>query len=87
MHHKQAGTPGASVSRSVDLSLLIFLTKMRTSSQFTKIGVPLIVVSFLIAVAIILAIALSKAVKEPTTKGKFISPGTGFDLAEFHWVH
>lgn len=63
---------------------------MRTSSQFTKIGIPLIVVSFLIAVAIILAIALSKEVKEPTTKGKFISsgrrPGTGFDLAEFHWV-
>lgn len=46
---------------------------MRTSLQFTKIGIPLIVLSLLVAVAIILAIVLSKEVKEPTTKGKFIS--------------
>ena len=52
---------------------------MRTSSQFTKIGIPLIVVSFLVAVAIILAIVLSKEVKEPTTKGELIS-SQGRDL-------
>lgn len=52
---------------------------MSTSSQFTKIGIPLIVVSFLVAVAIILAIVLSKGVEEPTTKGKFIS-SRGRDL-------
>lgn len=46
---------------------------MRTSLQFTKIGIPLIVLSLLVAVAIILIIVLSKEVKEPTTKGKFIS--------------
>jgi len=46
---------------------------MRTSLQFTKIGIPLIVLSLLVAVAIILAIVLSKEVKEPTRKGKFIS--------------
>ena len=61
---------------------------MRTSSQFTKIGIPLIVVSFLVAVAIILTIVLSKKMEEPITKGKFISfLGTRFGLAGFLWVH
>ena len=41
---------------------------MRTRSQFAKIGVPLIVVSVLVGVAIILAVALSK---KSSTKGKF----------------
>ena len=45
---------------------------MRPNSQFIKFGIPLIVVSVLVAVAIILAIVLSKEVEEPTTKGKFI---------------
>ncbi|XP_020601798.1 prolyl endopeptidase FAP-like [Orbicella faveolata] len=54
---------------------------MRTSSQFTKIGIPLIVVSFLVAVAIILAIVLSKEGKGLTTKGKQETSGKlyGFD--------
>lgn len=67
------------MSRSVELSSFIFLIKMRTSSQFTKIGIPLIVVSFLVAVAIILAIVLSKEGKGLTTKGKLIS-SRGRDL-------
>ena len=45
---------------------------MRTNSQFIKFGIPLIVVSVLVAIAIILAIVLSKEVEETTTKGKFI---------------
>ena len=73
LRHRQLRTPaGVSVSRSVELSSLDFLDKMRTSSQFTKIGIPLIVVSFLVAVAIILTIVLSKGMEEPITKGKFI---------------
>ena len=68
------GNPSWCIGQSiVELSSLNILNKMRTSSQFTKIGIPLIVVSFLVAVAIILAIVLSKEVEEPIAKGKFIS--------------
>ena len=45
---------------------------MRTSSQFAKVGVPLVVVSVLLAVALILAIALSKKSETEDTKGEFI---------------
>ena len=40
--------------------------------QFAKVGVPLVVVSVLLAVALILAIALSKKSETEDTKGEFI---------------
>jgi len=48
---------------------------MRTHSQFAKIGIPLIVVSVLVAVALILAVTLSKKPEKNDTKGKLSLPG------------
>lgn len=79
LRHRQLQEAGVSVSGSVELSSLNYLNRMRTSSQFRKIGIPLIVVSFLVAVAIILAIVLSKEVEEPRTEGKLLS-SRGRDL-------
>lgn len=45
---------------------------MRTSPQFAKVGVPLVVLSVLLAVALILAIALSKKSETEDAKGEFI---------------
>ena len=49
---------------------------MRTSSQFSKLGIPLLVVSILIGVAVILAITVSN---KPRTKGELISSETRKD--------
>ena len=54
-----------SISRSKRSS--VYFTKMRTNSQVFKFGIPLIVVSVLVGVAMILAITLSG---KPRTKGE-----------------
>lgn len=48
---------------------------MRSNSQFLKLGVPLIVVSGLVGLAIILAVTLSE---KPTTKGELTPSGRGW---------